>query len=199
MSPSLDRLIWNKLGVKSGDVQPMTGLPWHKVDRNILGEIFNEGGLKYGAEIGVHRGSFSLVLCKAIPGLKLLCVDPWTAYGRTSDRRMEGYYQQAITNLAGFDVKYMRMKGVEAAKEIPDGSLDFVYIDALHEFDPVMIDIITWAPKVRIGGIVSGHDYTIQYQYGVIDAVNAYVKAHSIPNFYITSEIFPSWFWVRRS
>lgn len=199
MSPSLERLIWNKLGVRRGDVQPLTGAPWKKVNRNILGEIFAEAGFKYGAEIGVERGYFSEVLCKAIPDLKLICVDPWAHFAHNSDARMEALYQQTRERLKDFNIEFKRMKSIDAAKDIPDGSLDFVYIDALHEFDNVMIDIICWASKVKIGGIVSGHDYTIQYTYGVINAVNAYVKAHNIANWYITTaDREPSWFWIRR-
>lgn len=200
MVMSLERLVWNKLKIHRGDVQPLTGAPWHHVNRNILGEIFAEAGFKHGAEIGVERGRFSEILCKAIPGVKLICVDPWNLYGHNSVEKMDTLYQHARDRLKNFDVEFKRMKSVDAAKEVPDASLDFVYVDALHEFDNVMIDIITWAPKVRIGGIVSGHDYTIQYTYGVIGAVQAYVKAHNVANWYITTaDREPSWFWIRRS
>ena len=197
---SLERMIWNKLKIHRGDVQPLTGAPWHHVNRNILGEIFNEAKFKYGAEIGVERGRFSEILCKAIPDLKLICVDPWGVYGYNSAEKMDVVYQHALNRLKNFNIEFKRMKSVDAAKEVPDGSLDFVYVDALHEFDNVMIDIITWAPKVRIGGIVSGHDYTIQYTYGVINAVQAYVRVHNVANWYITTgDREPSWFWIRRS
>jgi len=92
----------------------------------------------------------------------------------------------------------MRMTSLEASQVIADGSLDFVYIDALHEFDPFMMDIILWVPKVRKDGIVSGHDFAHFHEMGIVQAVTAYVTAHSIIPWYITTgEVTPSWFWVK--
>ena len=48
---------------------------------------------------------------------------------------------------------------VEASKRFDKGSLDFVYIDANHSYEAVKQDIISWIPKVKSGGIISGHDY----------------------------------------
>jgi predicted O-methyltransferase YrrM len=45
-----------------------------------------------------------------------------------------------------------------AAKNITE-TLDFVYIDANHDYDSVMVDICLWYPKIRKGGILAGHDY----------------------------------------
>ena len=39
------------------------------------------------------------------------------------------------------------------------GSLDFVYIDARKGYLKVKEDLLDWAPRVRPGGLLSGHDY----------------------------------------
>lgn len=46
-----------------------------------------------------------------------------------------------------------------AAKKIKDESLDFVYIDGNHTYEFVRVDILVWRPKVKIGGILGGHDF----------------------------------------
>lgn len=46
-----------------------------------------------------------------------------------------------------------------AASFFADGSVDFLYIDASHEYEFVHRDIVSWLPKIKIGGIISGHDY----------------------------------------
>ena len=51
------------------------------------------------------------------------------------------------------------MTTTDAAKQVDDGSLDMVFIDAGHDYDSVREDIANWLPKVRPGGIVAGHDY----------------------------------------
>lgn len=39
------------------------------------------------------------------------------------------------------------------------GTFDLVFIDGPHTYANVRQDILAWQPKVRPGGIVSGHDF----------------------------------------
>ena len=198
--PNIHKLIWGKFGIKHGDIYPYSGGPWNTTGSRVtLAETMAELGFKIGAEIGVEKGHYSRVLCDTIPDLKLYCVDPWMPYGRNSQGREDYLYVKAQQRLAGRNVEIMKMTSVEAAKQIENGSLDFVYIDALHDFDNVMMDIIAWAPKVKSGGIVSGHDYIILYNCGVMPAVNAYVHAHNISPLYVTAHQpeYISWFFVK--
>ena len=48
---------------------------------------------------------------------------------------------------------------VRASRLFPDASLDWVHLDARHEYDKVRKDIQAWLPKVRHGGWLSGDDY----------------------------------------
>ena len=38
-------------------------------------------------------------------------------------------------------------------------SLDFVYIDARHDYDGCLEDIVAWYPKLKKGGLIAGHDF----------------------------------------
>ena len=51
------------------------------------------------------------------------------------------------------------MLSVEAASLFENGSFDFVYLDADHSFESVWQDLSVWYPKIRIGGILAGHDF----------------------------------------
>ena len=53
----------------------------------------------------------------------------------------------------------LRMSSVEAAKNFGDLSLDFVFIDADHKYDPFSADLRAWLPKVKVGGVIAGHDH----------------------------------------
>jgi predicted O-methyltransferase YrrM len=47
----------------------------------------------------------------------------------------------------------------EASEKFNNASVDFVFIDADHTYSSVKKDIESWLPKVKKGGIISGHDY----------------------------------------
>jgi predicted O-methyltransferase YrrM len=170
--------------------------------REKLVMLFAELGFKRGAEIGVAEGNYSNLLCTLVPGLQIYCVDPYHEYYRggsilRTNEECEARYQVATKKLAAFDATFLRMTSVEAAKQIPDGSLDFVYIDGDHAFDFVMLDLIAWYPKVRSGGIVSGHDYYRFRGAGVVDAVNAFTHAHGVYEFFLDDQRETSFFWAK--
>ena len=52
-----------------------------------------------------------------------------------------------------------------------DEYFDFVFIDADHKYESVKQDIDDWFPKVKVGGILAGHDYAIS-QHGIRKAVD---------------------------
>ena len=88
-----------------------------------------------------------------------------------------------------------------ASKKFDDGSLDFVYIDAAHDFKNVAIDICVWSPKVRVGGIVYGHDYMRRYHKYVVqvkDVVQAYMYSHAIKPWFALDKKRRSWMFVRQ-
>lgn len=155
-------------------------------NRLALAQYFNELGFKTGAEIGVWDGIYSEILCKNIPGLKLYSIDCWEPYkgyrDHTLNHKAENAYEKAKERLLPFGATLIKKYSMDAVKDFADGSLDFVFIDGNHEYSFVRDDINAWTPKVRIGGIVSGHDY---YHFpsgrgGIIKAVNEYVAEHDI-------------------
>ena len=191
--------IRKKFHVKNHDNLPFSG--WWNSTRIDIADLFAELGFKIGAEVGVCKGQFSEVLLQRIPNLKLLCIDPWCAYERVSQERAYARFMLARKRLSKYDgAVIVRSTSTEAAENsnIPDGSLDFVFIDGMHDFDNVMTDLIEWSKKVKVGGIVSGHDYYKFYQSGIVTAVNAYTLAHNITEWYVTREKECSFFWVKK-
>jgi hypothetical protein len=89
------------------------------------------------------------------------CVDPWIdPCGAPSIEMVEGSFD-ARSALARNMVKH-KGGSEEIAALVPDGSLDFVYLDAgNHSFERTITDLRAWAPKVKPGGLLGGHDYCI--------------------------------------
>jgi len=162
--------------------------------RRRLIQLFGEHGLTRGAEIGVDRGHFSEYMLSHIPDSHILSIDPW--YWKL---RGESRYKSSVQRLAPYGERshIIREESYRAVLDVPDESLDFVYIDGNHTFDYVMTDIIWWAMKVRMGGIVAGHDYYRFRRGGVVPAVDIYTQQHQITKWFLTDERTPSWFWMR--
>ena len=164
---------------------------------------------KVGAEIGVGGGVFSEMICQRNPGVKLFCVDAWEVYEGYDDflipEYLEDDYKRAILRLAPYKVNIIRKYSMDAVQDFADGSLDFVYIDGNHKSPYIVDDIREWSPKVRSGGIVSGHDYVDIHQ-DVIVAVNDYVNGHHCRPLFLVGNLnehgdaemsLCSWFWVQ--
>jgi len=176
-------------------------VPWGssvRYKRDLLGTLFAEAGFTKGAEVGVRRGKFSRVLLRANPKLHMLCVDPWMPYGiRYSQEKQDQIYNECLKNLSGYNVSIIRKTSMDAVRDVPKDSLDFVYIDGNHQFDFVMEDIIHWSRRVRPGGIIACHDFHYGSNVDVCDAVIAYTHAHHIDPWYVTKEAQPTAYWVK--
>lgn len=138
-----------------------------------------------GAEIGVWKGELSQAVLSTFPRLHMILVDPWEQStdgggitGGTIDV-LANAKAEAFHNLSEFRdrVAVMETQSSVAAKKIEPCLLDFVFIDARHDYENVKVDLQTWYPKVRPGGLVCGHDYS-RHKKGVIRAVHELADEH---------------------
>lgn len=124
-------------------------------------------------EVGSWKGTSAAFMAVEIVNsgkrIKFDCVDTWEG----SEEHQEGggffdplvkegkLYEHFIDNMKPVEGYYtpVRKPSVEAAGLYEDGSLDFVFIDAAHDYDNVKADIAAWFPKVREGGLLGGHDW----------------------------------------
>jgi len=75
-----------------------------------------------------------------------------------------------------------------------DGKFDYVFIDANHKYESVKADIHLWCSKVRVGGILCGHDYASRQDMpgvlGVKRAVDEFCHRNDL-----TVNILPGRIW----
>jgi len=92
-----------------------------------------------------------------IVGMPDLPQEIWNSVGK------DGIYDIFCHNIKACFVddiiRPIRMSSIEASKLYEDQSLDFVFIDANHEYEHVMKDLLHWYPKVKIGEVFGGHDW----------------------------------------
>lgn len=159
-----------------------------------------------GVEVGVERAIFSEVICKTNPGIVLYGVDPLKAYKgyreHVTQNKLDGFAQEIKERMKDFDFTLIRKFSMDAVTSFADESLDFVYIDANHDYQHAREDMTAWAKKVKKGGIVSGHDYIRRkgqaHLFAVVDAVNDYVKENNIKELFIfRGDRSPSWMFIK--
>ena len=121
-------------------------------------------------EVGCWKGrsaSFMAVeIVNSGKNIKFDCVDTWLG-SPEADHQNDPYvvegklYEHFVDNLKPVEGYYtaIRLTSLEAADLYPDASLDFVLIDAAHDYDSVKADIAAWLPKVKPGGVLAGDDY----------------------------------------
>jgi predicted O-methyltransferase YrrM len=116
-----------------------------------------------GAEIGVAYGGNARHMLVELDIKKLYLIDPYTKFsGVIREKAAKGStFKEAVKILKPWEDKivWLNDKSSSAVKHIPDGSLDFVYIDGDHRLKPVIKDIVHYWPKVKMGGLIGGHDY----------------------------------------
>lgn len=144
------------------------------------------------AEIGCWTGLGSILLATIAEKFNgtVYAVD-WFQGSQKTNLTFAGRYFNVKNvyddNLRQFDLAPGRLKvidkeSIQAAKDFPELSLDIVFIDADHRFDPMLADIRTWWPKVKIGGVICGHDCEfllknieeLNAKFGDTDEVNAW-------------------------
>jgi predicted O-methyltransferase YrrM len=130
--------------------------------------FLNEIRARTVAEVGVYRGEFAARLLDACPSIdRYYMVDPWRhldAWNKPAnleDAAFEGYYTEALEKTAAHEKRRVVLRGrtTDMVDEVPDESLDFVYIDGDHTLRGVTIDLVSWHEKVRHGGWIGGDDF----------------------------------------
>src|SRR6056297_928456 len=144
----------------------------HGICVNIIASIIGKSSTV--VEIGCYEGQSTRIFAELCD--KVIAVDPWKSGYDDNDilsnsnlEHAYGEFKKRTKDYKNIDV--IRNTSIQAAKEIEDNSIDAVYIDGEHTYTAVKNDIKTWLPKLKVGGILSGHDY-IQGWNDVIKAVD---------------------------
>jgi cephalosporin hydroxylase len=125
------------------------------------GDIFVEVGVMLGHSL-CYLAHQARELGKEI---EIYGVDPWgrtDGWGvHTTTRAFTVALQTMLTHSAlEIDaIHLLRLPSVRAAWVFDDGECAFVFIDGDHSEEAVRADLRAWAPKVRSGGVIAGHDY----------------------------------------
>ena len=171
------------------------------------------------AEIGVCHGTSTFCLLEKCPNIKkYYAIDPYEKYldwgfYPVEHNIMKEIKEHLLENFLNYDkrykVEFIFKPSNEAKDMILDNSLDFLFIDGNHDPDFVYEDMVNYYPKVKSGGIFSGHDWDNSGGYNpktkkdttLNNVVYKFMEENSIPkdtlqvlrNINITS----CWYWIK--
>lgn len=124
------------------------------------------------AEIGVWEGFFSGRIMEICAPKELHLIDPWlympefanTGFGRKKNEHlMEQKWRDVVARFKNQpQVKVHRGLSEAVLGGMPDGSLDWVYIDANHNEPFIGNDLALCLKKVKHNGIIAGDDFNWQ-------------------------------------
>jgi len=127
-----------------------------------INAIIPEGSV--GAEIGVDHGD-GLVRMLASGAKKIYAVDPWVPtndedpWTDVPQELMDQRYEMVLQRFQGDErVSILRQTSDQFFDDLPDGHLDWVYIDGDHHENQVKRDLANAFSKVRVGGFIMGDD-----------------------------------------
>lgn len=138
------------------------GEDWFSYSELYNNIVKTHGDGSHFVEVGSWKGRSSAYMAVEInnsgKNIKFDCVDIWE---KSEEYSEENLYEQFLTNIKPVKhiINPIKMKSVDASKLYEDNSLDFVFIDACHFYECVKEDLEAWYPKVKLNGIIAGHDF----------------------------------------
>lgn len=150
-----------------------------------------------GLEIGVNSGWNAEFLLSNLNISKLYGIDPYIEYIDWNNLKVchtEDNSEQIAESRLGKYSNFIKCKKTsdDAINDFQNEMFDFIFIDGLHTYDQVLKDCKNYYSKLKIGGIFSGHDYTLIND--VHQAVNQYALEINKNVMTMPSD---SWYWVK--
>ena len=174
-------------------------------DRLALLERLPQGGV--AAEVGVATGDFAARILEINRPDTLHLIDLWArnrlaqgVHPKSLYARLTGSAENAwdivnrrfASQIENGQVVLHRGLSWEMLASLSDYSLDWIYIDAGHDFESVQRDLEIARVKVKPDGFIGGHDYvrwgSFGFRCGVVEAVNEFCIENGYELVFITLE-----------
>lgn len=147
-------------------------VPWDGKDYrgSYLLHLIEKNNFKTMAEVGVKFGRTTFFLLDNVHDLVIHAVD--LDISTFYNKEVKSKYKDRLIPIKGYSY--------DVADQLPNNSMDLIFIDADHSYESVKKDIAAYTPKLKDNGILSGHD--IDYP-GVNKAVRELIKDFDVgPN-----------------
>lgn len=166
---------------------------WSVLYYGVLSKVIKENNYKIVAEVGIGYGTHAKHILSNTDVDKLILIDPTKFYPN------DGFAQDIMDKTAelpgnNFEELYclinkylspwkhrftwFRKESLTITNnDVPDESLDCVFVDGDHSYEAVSKDLPFWWKKVRSGGQLLGDDY---WMTGVAKAVDEFARDNNL-------------------
>jgi SAM-dependent methyltransferase len=177
-------------------------------DRNVLIQYLPKNAV--WAEVGVYRGDFSQMILEQAKPAELYLIDSWRYdlkelnpfsdtpenfsafrgkihwdhFGDDPQGAQDRNFDYVRSRFAGAaNVNVIRANSVEGIQGLTDGHFDVIYIDANHQYEYALRDMMEARKKLKPGGILLLNDFYegpggAEQNLGVVGATNTFVKRY---------------------
>ena len=168
---------------------------------NLFPKLINELHIKTGVEVGVAAGIHSANILTKSNIEKLYCIDPYfddLYWAKEKDGNKR--YDEALLTLDKWikngRAELIRKTSLDVVGGFDDNSLGFVYLDGDRSKNVFPKDVDSWLKKIKIGGILAGHDYKNKRTFMVKFMIDKFCKDNDfvLKN---TTETCKSWWFVK--
>lgn len=144
-------------------------------------------------EIGSYAGESTNIFCKNFKSV--ISIDPYMENYDINDPACHNMKLGEVYNIFVNNTEHLsnhiHIKKISdnAVIDLVGNQIDVVYIDGLHTYNQVKMDILNYIPIIQKGGYISGHDYHPNWP-GVMQAVHEVLGN--------PDKIFSDTSWIKR-
>ena len=174
---------------------------WASCYYGVFSKIINDNKYTKVAEVGIGYGTHAKYVLKTTDVETLYLIDPMVFYPndvfaedimkcipKEPGNQFNEMYDLIRQELNPWASRYtwFRVPSLSITNEqIPDGSLDCVFVDGDHSYEAVKKDLAFWWAKIRVGGQILGDDY---WTADVARAVHEFADEHNLKPEFLSAE-----------
>ena len=143
-------------------------------------------------ELGVAKGVFSDEMLRARKDFHLYSVDRWAGDRGHDDEEYNA--ARELLGVHGDRCTIIRKSFEEALADFAPECCDLIYLDGYaHDGQQGGKTIEDWWSRLKVGGILAGHDYHPDWR-ATVEAVDEFCRKHRLTVQTTSGDFFPSWY-----
>jgi hypothetical protein len=165
----------------------------------VMSKIIQDNNYKVVAEVGIGYGTHTKQVLRSTNVERMYLIDPMCFYPNdqfaedimNKESIIPDNHFNEMVDLISNELSPWKNKWIWFRKpslsitslEIPDDTLDCIFVDGDHSYEAVLHDLRFWWKKVKKGGQMLGDDYWMD---GVARAVHEFADENNLPvQFYV--------------